>query len=479
MIWKSLRALCATPLILFLILSLAEANGWRTDCTNDPRVPWDTQIERCTAEINSGTKVGDDLSLAYIARGFAYSKKEDYDRAIADYNQAVQVFPTSFSPYYFRANAYVAKLDYVRAIADYDHVIKIAPKKAGAHTDRGHAYYLKGDYDRAIADYDRAISLHPDDAEAYYGRALVYGIKGDHDRARFNTYYSRALEKKWLGDDAGAEADFAKATPPSLLATIVQRIRRAFSIGPSQPRERTGSAEWSDVRENRPWHVFLWVEWFKPGRIIKFNECQGTIIRPGWVLTAAHCVFNDQAKLATAVIISAGNVDRTKGIEIKSKQILVHEEYDVLTFKNDIALVQIESEYGESATIGLATEKWEADFVRTAGKVVVSGWGPATILKEITVPMVDHNSCIEAWSNKPAEKPVTETNLCAVAKCIEQGMSGGPLLAHVPGAKQGYVQIGIVSTAVNNCVRPQGPDVYMRVTPYRDWIEKKIGKKFE
>ena len=108
---------CAT------VLSMAAAVPARADqsdvCgqwkTTDP----DMLIGACTATIQSGKWSGKDLAWAYLNRCIAYQRKQQWDDAIRDCGTALQLDPTS-NAYDARGTAYRKKGEYDRAIQDYD-----------------------------------------------------------------------------------------------------------------------------------------------------------------------------------------------------------------------------------------------------------------------------------------------------------------------------------------------------------------------
>jgi tetratricopeptide (TPR) repeat protein len=132
------------------------------------------------------------IDKIHYFRGLAYFNKGEYDKAIADYDEAIHLDPSVDLLYYDRGVAYLDKGECDKAIADFSEAIRLAPKEAkwASYSARAKAYFNKSEYDRAIADCTEAIRLNQEYAEAYYNRGVTY-------------------EKK--GDQAKAEADFAKA----------------------------------------------------------------------------------------------------------------------------------------------------------------------------------------------------------------------------------------------------------------------------
>jgi tetratricopeptide (TPR) repeat protein len=133
----------------------AQPQELKTWCAS-PDATSDQTIAGCTADIQSGDYDAANLPAIFTNRGLAYDSKGQYDLAIQDYDQAV----------------------------------KLAPWFADAFKSRGDAYQDKGEYRRAVSDYDSAIGDNPKFAQAFQ---------------------SRAVAKRHLGDNAGAEADDAKA----------------------------------------------------------------------------------------------------------------------------------------------------------------------------------------------------------------------------------------------------------------------------
>jgi tetratricopeptide (TPR) repeat protein len=101
-------------------------------------------IVGCTAEIQLGHFLVNDLALVFNNRGFAYYNLRRYDRAIQDYDQAV----------------------------------KLNPNYADAFNNRGDAYSDEGQSDRAIQDYDQAIKLNPNYSVAIKNRAIAIAKQG-------------------------------------------------------------------------------------------------------------------------------------------------------------------------------------------------------------------------------------------------------------------------------------------------------------
>ena len=114
-----------------------------------------------------------DLDGAYINRGNARQKLEQYEAAIADYDEAIRMKPDHAEAYINRGNARQKLEQYEAAIADCNEAIRLKPALVEAYSNRGFANYELGRHEAAIADCNEAIRLKPDYAEAYSNRGAA------------------------------------------------------------------------------------------------------------------------------------------------------------------------------------------------------------------------------------------------------------------------------------------------------------------
>jgi tetratricopeptide (TPR) repeat protein len=95
----------------------------------------------------------------YLDRGFIYSQKGQYDKAISDYNKALEINPNYVEAYNNRANIYYKQGQYDKAISDYNKAIEINTSFSYAYNNRGNVYSMIGQYDKACPDYKQACEL--------------------------------------------------------------------------------------------------------------------------------------------------------------------------------------------------------------------------------------------------------------------------------------------------------------------------------
>jgi tetratricopeptide (TPR) repeat protein len=178
--------------LLFLFLFLMQTIGCKAQvsqlaiddeqCEKNVAGNTDLALPHCTALIESGKLSQENLASAFTLRGFAYTNKDDYDRAIQDFNEAIRLQPNRADVFNNRGMAFDYKGDYDQAIQDYNEAIRLKADYADAFNNRGLVYAEKGDSDKGIQDFDQAVRLRPAYAEALDNRAGIYLGSHDHNR---------------------------------------------------------------------------------------------------------------------------------------------------------------------------------------------------------------------------------------------------------------------------------------------------------
>lgn len=230
----------------------------------------------------------------------------------------------------------------------------------------------------------------------------------------------------------------------------------------------------ADLKEV-PWQVGLVHRLQKP---LEGLFCGGSLVASRWVLTAAHCLFDDSDRKIRAneidVIIATEDLGAV-ALRVGVIQIVPHPEYDVASKTNDhdLALLQIESPAPLDMVIPLATDKTEGALIKWRGDPTVTGWGKTETdvisqrLLRTSVPYMTLTDCNAAGRY---DGIVTDNMLCAGAPGRDacKGDSGGPLVK--ADDKAVFYQLGVVSWGWA-CGEPNHPGVYTRVAKHFPWIK--------
>lgn len=254
--------------------------------------------------------------------------------------------------------------------------------------------------------------------------------------------------------------------------------------------------------------------------------CGGTLITPGVVLTAAHCVAGDELialegrmvpngmnyivagpcggydQCITALIGSLVAHPQTfkKG---QGRLTVVewshHPNYSMTDLRHDVALLRIAGDFDYSQT-QFALGPWSETPMGTepppgGSYLSVLGWGAtrgrfletdqtptSETLQNGTMPYVDATTCQKAWSRSKSPvqsdivctQQVLKTGTSAIDACV--GDSGGPLLLMGGDAgNQVSFQVGIVSGGVGRCDSSL-PGVYASIadTSNMGWITQQL-----
>ncbi|XP_062457605.1 ovochymase-1 [Rhea pennata] len=221
-----------------------------------------------------------------------------------------------------------------------------------------------------------------------------------------------------------------------------------------------------------PWHGAL--------KLLGDYQCDGVVVSPTWLLTAAHCVQLSNKPLHWTVAV--GDHDRALRESTEQmrrvKTIMVHPNFDIVSYDSDIALVQLDAPLEYSAAVRSVCLPNSTEPLSSSSLCAVSGWGisekdgsRATRLQQTQVPVLENEVCERNYYlNHPGG--ITARMLCAGFVSAEgqdscQGGSGGPLVCNNENGP--FILYGLASWGVG-CARPKKPGVYSRVRTFLNWI---------
>jgi trypsin len=142
--------------------------------------------------------------------------------------------------------------------------------------------------------------------------------------------------------------------------------------------------------------------------------CGGSIISKSYIITAAHCVSEDE----TYKVRVGSSYSYKEGTVLKVAKITIHPEYESPPYNNDFALLRLKTPIKKFDTkiksIALASPDQELE---NGSSTIVSGFGTtiqggsrAKKLQKANIPLIDFEVCRAEYNG---HVKITEQMLCA------------------------------------------------------------------
>ncbi|CAH2102048.1 unnamed protein product [Euphydryas editha] len=200
--------------------------------------------------------------------------------------------------------------------------------------------------------------------------------------------------------------------------------------------------------------------------------CTGSIINNRSVLTSCACFLVYAGESMWRV--NVGSTDISNGVAYRVNRIISHENFNLITYENDIAMIRIQGAFSFNNRVSAAPIAGPNYNLPDNAPVWIIGWGATSLqgpsssqLRHVQVSVVNQSECRNRYAEVTNTTSVTNNMMCSGYLDIGGhgacGSDRGSPIIH------NNVIVGVSSWRYQ-CGHPRYPDVNTLVSRYTSWI---------
>ncbi len=331
------------------------------------------------------------------------------------------------------------------------------------------------EHELACVELDKTAFIAPEGSLAEADSRFEPPIERDEDGTPTSDFLSEEERELMARSCVSSEVEFRGKIYRDQVCRLGELALNSYRLRPGQA----------------PWQALLWRPPVVAGQSVGRAQrvlCGGSVIRRGWILTAAHCLRDQNQSIVGKgyrVRLGVYNPRKDEGISYPIEQVFIHPFYVRRTYAYDIALVKYDPNRGRKdgpsnriSTIRLDPLSVDNRSIAAGANVYSYGWGWTGVsdssstdyLQGVKLQLQSRDDCTRTTKFRGRYR---DSALCAAGRDGAQscwGDSGGPLITYSdPGRKP--TLLGVVSWG-RKCGTTGSASAFTRVGKVSIWLNR-------